>query len=136
VSSRARFQPPFLVGDELAVDDVGKPSFECPDGFHGGLAGGEFAAVVGTAVGVVAQLHDGHDVQHPVDAPVACPGEAVPLLLSGGGVQWCGAVPGREVPAGGEAGDVSDVAEQPGGAGRPDAVAVEQLAAGGGDEFS
>ena len=44
------------------------------------------------------------------------------LLLPGGGVDRGGAVPGREVPAAREAGDVPDVAEQPGGAGGADAV--------------
>src|SRR5205814_8261371 len=58
---------------------------------------------------------------HPVDAPVAGAGQAVALLVAGGGVQRCGAVPGREVAAAGEAGDVGDVAEQPGRAGRADA---------------
>jgi hypothetical protein len=51
----------------------GQPSLEAPDGFGAGLAGGELAAVAGAAFGVVAQLHDGHDVQHPVDAPVPGP---------------------------------------------------------------
>ena len=37
--------------------------------------------------------------------------------------------------AAGEAADVTDVAEQPGGTGRSDAVQVEKSAAGGGDEF-
>ena len=51
----------------------GQPSLEAPDGFGAGLAGGELAAVAGAAFGVVAQLHDGHDVQHPVNAPVPGP---------------------------------------------------------------
>src|SRR6266508_4275154 len=45
------------------------------------------------------------------------------------------AVPGREVPAGGEAGDVADVAEQAGGPGGADAVQVEQPGAGGLDQL-
>jgi hypothetical protein len=70
----------------------------------------------------VAQLDDGHDVQHPVDAPVSGAGQAVTLLVAGGGVERCGAVPGCEVCAAGEAADVGDVAEQSGCAGGADAV--------------
>src|SRR6266487_1697713 len=44
------------------------------------------------------------------------------------------AVEGREVPAAGEPGDVTDVAEQPGGAGRADAVQRLDLAAGNLDQ--
>src|SRR5204863_613833 len=40
------------------------------------------------------------------------------------------AVPGREVSAAGEPGDVTDVADEPGGAGRADAVQCLDLAAG------
>ena len=101
----------------------------------GGLAVGESAPVVGAAVGVVAELDDGHDVQDPVDAPVAGPGQPVALLVAGGGVDRGGAVPGGEVAAAGEAADVTDVAEQPGGAGRADAVELLQRAAGRGDEL-
>jgi hypothetical protein len=57
----------------------------------------------------VAQLDDGHDVQRPVDPAVAGAGEPVALLLAGGGVQGCGAVPGREVVPAGEPVDVADV---------------------------
>ena len=44
--------------------------------------------------GVVADLDDGHDVQGPVDAPIAGAGEAVAFLVAGGGVR--GAVPFQE----------------------------------------
>ncbi|MGW3613628.1 type I restriction-modification system subunit M N-terminal domain-containing protein [Micromonospora sp. NPDC005163] len=56
-------------------------------------------------------------------------------LVTGRRVQGCGAVPGREVPAGGESADVADVADQAGGAGGADAVEVLQAAAGGLDEL-
>ena len=46
----------------------------------------------------------------------------------------CGAVPGREVVAVGEPGDVADLDQQPGGAGGADAVQVQQRGAGRGDE--
>jgi hypothetical protein len=55
-------------------------------------------------------------VQHPVDAPVPGPRQPVTLLLAGGGVDGRGAVPGGEVAAVSETGDVTDVAEQPGSA--------------------
>ena len=89
--------------------------------------------VVGAAFGRVAQLDDGHDVQHPVDPPVAGARQPVPLLLAGGGIQWRGAVPGREVVPAGEPVDVADVGEQPGRAGRPDAVQLQQRRALGFD---
>ena len=57
------------VGDELAADDVGQPSFQAPQGLHRCLAGGELASVVSAAVGVVADLHDGGDVQDVVQPP-------------------------------------------------------------------
>jgi hypothetical protein len=68
--------------------------------------------------------------KHPVDAPVAGPREPVALLLAGGGVDGRGAVPGGEMAAVSETGDV---AEQPGSAGRSDAMEVLQAAAGGSD---
>jgi hypothetical protein len=74
-------------------------------------------------------------VQDPVDAPVAGAGEPVTLPVAGGGVQWGGAVPGGDVPAAGEARDVGDVAEQPGRAGRADAVQLLQAAARGRDQL-
>jgi hypothetical protein len=55
-------------------------------------------------------------VQHPVDAPVAGPREPVALLVAGGGIYGRGAVPGGEMAAVSEAGDVADIAEQPGSA--------------------
>jgi hypothetical protein len=58
----------------------------------------------------VAQLNDGHDVQDPVDAPVAGAGQAVAFLVAGGGVQRRGAVPSGEVCRAGEAVDVADIA--------------------------
>ena len=49
--------------------------------------------------------------------------------------RWGGAVPGGEVGPVGEPGDVTDLDQQPGGAGGPDAVQVHQRGAGGGDKF-
>jgi hypothetical protein len=97
----------------LGVYDVGEPAREGSHRFHGGLAGGLLGVEVGAALGGVAQLDDGHDVQCPVDPAVAGAGESMPLLLSGGGVQRGGAVPGRELVAVGEPVDVAHVDEQP-----------------------
>jgi hypothetical protein len=77
------------VGDELAVDHVGQASFQAPERLHRGLGLGELAAVVGAALGVVADLHDRGDVQHVVEPPVAGPGQPVSDLVSAGGVQGC-----------------------------------------------
>jgi hypothetical protein len=118
------------VGDEVAVDDVGQASFEAAQGFHRGLAGGELASVVGAALGVLAQLHDGGDVDDVVDPAVAGAGEAVADLFAGGRVQGCGAGPGGEPVAVGEAGDVADVGQDPGGPGRSDTASHAPATAG------
>jgi hypothetical protein len=76
------------------ADDVGEASFERAHGLHRGLAGGLLGVEVGTSLGRVPQLDDGHDVQCPIDAPVPGPGEPVTFLVTGGGVQ--GAVPFQE----------------------------------------
>jgi hypothetical protein len=96
------------VGNQLSIDGVGDPSFETPQRFQGLLALGSLAPVVGPAVGVDAELGDGGDVDDVVDASVAGPGEPVPVLLTGGRVEWGGAGPGREPVAVGEPGDVAD----------------------------
>src|SRR3978361_1051905 len=51
VPSRARVVCP-LVGDELAVDDIGEPSLQVAQRFHRDLVRGELASVVGAALGV------------------------------------------------------------------------------------
>jgi hypothetical protein len=56
-------------------------------------------------------------------------------LLAGGGVDRCGAVPGREVGVVREPGDVADLDQQPGGAAGADAGQVEQAGAGRGEQF-
>jgi hypothetical protein len=56
----------------------------------------------------------------------------VALLLAGGCVQGCGAVPGRESVSVGEPADVAaDVGERAGGTGGSDAVQVHQRGAAG-----
>ena len=129
MSSRIRCQA-FRVGAHLLVDNVGQPPFQAPQRFDGGFACGEFPPVVGAAFGVVAQCHDGHDVQRTVDPPVACPREPVADLVAAGGIQGGGAVPGREPAFVSEPRNVPDVAEEPGRAGGADAVHLQQAAAG------
>ena len=124
--ARARRFAPFLVGEHAGVDDVGQAAFEGAHGHHRGHAAGLARVVVGAAFGLVAELDDGHDVQDPVDPPVPGPRQPVAFLVAGGGVQGCGAVPGRELVPVGEAVDVTDVGEQPGGAGGADAVQLQQ----------
>jgi len=80
VSSRARL---LRIRDELAVHHIGQSPFQCAQGFHGGLARRDAATEVRAALGVIADLDDGHDVQGPVDAPVTGAGETVALLLAG-----------------------------------------------------
>jgi hypothetical protein len=135
VSSRTRHRGVRRFVEHLSIDHIGQPSFEGAHGLHRRPAGGESAPVVGAAWRIAAELDDGHDVQDPVDAPVPGPGQAVALLVAGGGVQGCGAVPGGEVAAAGEAVDVADVADWSGGAGRADPIELLQAAAGGLDQF-
>ena len=83
MSARARRCSVCVVA-HLLVDDVGQASFQAAHRFHGGFAGGDFPVVVAASFRVGAQLHDGHDVQHPVDAPVPRAGQPVPVLVTGG----------------------------------------------------
>ncbi|WP_222130095.1 hypothetical protein [Nocardioides deserti] len=57
--------------EQLAVDGVGDPALEAPDGLEGLLAFGSLAPVVGAAVGVEADLADRGDVDHVVHPPVS-----------------------------------------------------------------
>ena len=115
------------VVDEVAEDDVGEPSFQGTHRLHGGLALGLAAVEVGAARSWIPELDGGHDVQGPVDLAVPGPREPVPDLVAGGGVDECGAVPGRKVVAVGESRDVADLDEQPGCAGGSDAGQVGQV---------
>ena len=60
-----------LVGQQLAVDGVGQPSFQAAQGFLAGLALGQLASVVGLSGGGVADLDDGDQVQGVVELAVA-----------------------------------------------------------------
>jgi hypothetical protein len=57
-------------------------------------------------------------------------------VVAGGGVDGCGAVPGREVTAVGAPGDVTDLDQQPCCTGGSDPVQVEQAGTGGRDELT
>jgi hypothetical protein len=93
VPSRARLEGTG-VGGQLAVDHVGQAAAQAAHGFHGGLALGDPAPVVGAAGGVVAELDDAGHVQHVIDAAVAGPGQPVAVVLAAGGIDRRGA--GRE----------------------------------------
>jgi hypothetical protein len=72
VPFRARRQGSDRVGEKLPVDDVGQSAFEATGGFLGCLACGDFPVVGGTAFAVgLSEVDDGHDVQDPVDLPIA-----------------------------------------------------------------
>lgn len=119
----------------LPVDEVGQAAFETPHGLHAGLARGLFLSVVGPAWRVMTQLHDRHDVLDPVGPAGARPGEPVPALITGGRVQRRCAVPGRETTPIGEAGDVTDVAQQTSRAGGPDPEQLQQRASAAGNQL-
>ena len=111
---RARRLLPLEVVGELAEDGVGEAAFEAAQRAFLAFAGGEFLGVVGGPAPVVPFVGERDDVQRLVQPPVPGPGQSVALLLAGGCVDGCGAVPGCEVLAAGEAVDVADVAQQPG----------------------
>jgi hypothetical protein len=59
----------------------------------------------------------------------------VPVLVTAGGIQGCGAVPGREPALVSEPRDVTDVTEEPHRARGADAMQREQAAAGRGHQL-
>lgn len=134
MSSRARPQPAGVVL-HLAGHHIGELAFEDSHGFHRGLPGGDLAVVVGAALGGVAELNHGHDVQDPVDPSVPGPGQAVAHVITGGGIDRRGAVPGGEVARVREPGDVTGLNQRPGGAGRADPVQAHQGGPGRGGQL-
>ena len=94
VPTRARCFASLLVVEHARVDDIGESAFEGAHRHHRGHAAGFASVVVGAAFGGVPQLHDGHDVQGAVDAPVAGAGQPVALLVAGEASS--GAVPFQE----------------------------------------
>ena len=61
------------ISEELAIDRVTDAALEAAQRLERGFAGGELASVVGTTFGVVAQLHDGRDMEDVVHPPVPGP---------------------------------------------------------------
>ena len=108
-----------LVGDEVAVDDVGEASFQRPDRFLAGFAFSQFPFVEDASFGVgVAELGDGDQMQRVVEHPVASRVEPMPLPRPRGGVDGSGPVVGGVVMSGGEPGHFSGVADKVRAAGR------------------
>ena len=70
-----------VVGLELPVDDIGDPSFQCPDCFFGGFAFGDLFVVVGAALAGVAELGDCGDVEYVVEFAVSSWVEPMPVLV-------------------------------------------------------
>ena len=108
MSSRARLRGAG-VGHHLPEHYVGQAALEGAHGFHRGFPGGDFAVVLGAALGGVAELDYRHDVRHAVDLPVPGAGLAVPDVVAGGGVDRRGPVPGGEVATVREPGDIGDL---------------------------
>jgi hypothetical protein len=79
------------------------------------------------------RLCAGDDVQGSVDPAVAAAVEGVPVGASGDHGDGRGAVPGREVVAGGEAPDITDLAEDAGRDDGADAVQLGEAGAGSRD---
>jgi hypothetical protein len=75
----------------------------------------ELAAVIGTPGGVVADLAQSSDVQGAVELAVPQAAQAVALEVPAGHLDRGGTVVGREVAGRGEAGDITDVADDQGG---------------------
>ena len=80
-----------VIGDQVAVDDVGEVPLEASAGFLGGLGLGEFASVVGLPWAGVADLADGDEVQGGVELAVAAPVQAMAADGAAGGLDRGGA---------------------------------------------
>ena len=71
-----------FVAPHSSDDTVGELAFVGSSGFASGLAFAGFAGEVGGGIGLAALLGDRHDVQHRVDAPIACEIEPVPAGIA------------------------------------------------------
>jgi hypothetical protein len=81
-----------LVGDEVAVHDVGQLPLEASESLRRRLVLAELAAVIGTPGGVVADLAQGSDVQGAVELAVTQAAKAVALEVPAGHLDRGGAV--------------------------------------------
>jgi hypothetical protein len=80
-----------VIGDQVAVDDVGEVAFEAPPGFLGGLGFSEFAPVVGLPGAGVADLADRDQMQGGVELAVTASVQPMAADIAAGGLD--GAVP-------------------------------------------
>jgi hypothetical protein len=67
-----------VIGEQVAVDDVGEVPLQAPAGFLGSLGLGQLASVIDLARTGVADLADGDDVQGGVELTVAAPVQPMP----------------------------------------------------------
>jgi hypothetical protein len=81
-----------VVVGEVAVDDVGEPSFQRSAGFLGGLRFSEFLQVIVAPGPGMADLVDRDEVNGSVELPVPSPAESVPGLVAAGGLDRGGAL--------------------------------------------
>lgn len=84
MSSRACRYGWCCVAEKLPIDNIGESSLQAAQRFPMALTCGAFAAVIGAARCVSADLGDGHGVQHAVQLPITGPGEAVAHDVPGG----------------------------------------------------
>jgi hypothetical protein len=80
-----------VVGDQVAVDDVGEVPLQASAGLLGGLGLGQLALVEGLSWAGVADLADRDQVQGGVELAVATPVQPMPADVAAGGLD--GAVP-------------------------------------------
>jgi hypothetical protein len=100
-----------VVVGEVAVDDVGEPSFQRSAGFLGGLRFSEFLQVIVAPGPGMADLVDRDEVNGSVELPVPSPAESVPGLVAAGGLDRGGAVEAGEVVGAGESFGVTGMAD-------------------------
>ena len=79
-----------VIGDQVAVDDVGEVAFQAPAGFLRSLGLDQLASVIDLAWTGVADLADGDEMQGGVELAVAAPVQPmaaqIPLEASTGAV--------------------------------------------------
>ncbi len=86
-----------MIGDQVAVDDVGQLPFEAAAGLLGRLGLGDLALVVRLSGTGVADLADRDQVQGGVELAVATPVQPMPAQIAAGGLDRGGAGVAGEV---------------------------------------
>ena len=89
-----------VIGDQVAVDDVGEVPLEAAAGFLGGFGLGELALVEGLPWADVSDLADRDQVQGGVELAVAAPVQPMAAHVAAGGLDGGGAGVAGEVVAG------------------------------------